>query len=98
MRHSIHTLSICANSKVSAACSCAPWQHLTFFALLHLPPPQPERRTPDGLVLLADPEMGRENPAELKAQKLARSMTRGVADKWVQHDGCACHGRLNCAF
>lgn len=46
-----------------------------------LPPVQLDRKTPDGLSVLQDPEMGRENPAELKAQKLARSMARGIADK-----------------
>ena len=30
--------------------------------------------------------MGRENPAELKAQKLARSVTRGVIDRDLKPD------------
>lgn len=30
--------------------------------------------------------MGRENPAELKAQKLARSVTRGIIDRTLKPD------------
>ena len=33
-----------------------------------------------------DPEVGRDNPAELKAQKLARSFTRGVVDRTLRPD------------
>ena len=33
-----------------------------------------------------DPEVGRDNPAELKAQKLARSFTRGVVDRSLRPD------------
>ena len=35
---------------------------------------------------LQDPEVGRDNPAELKAQKLARSFTRGVVDRSLRPD------------
>eukprot|EP00877_Chromochloris_zofingiensis_P002248 jgi/Chrzof1/12023/Cz06g18140.t1 len=35
----------------------------------------------DDIILLHDPEVGWENPAELKAAKLARSLTRGVIDR-----------------
>lgn len=34
-----------------------------------------------GILLLHDPQVGWENPAELKAQKLARSLTRGIIDR-----------------
>ncbi|KAL6752332.1 putative phosphatidylinositol 3-kinase [Haematococcus lacustris] len=46
--------------------------------------PQPatvDRSVVEGIVVLEDAEVGRDNPAELKAQKLARSLTRGVIDK-----------------
>ncbi|KAG2448608.1 hypothetical protein HYH02_006498 [Chlamydomonas schloesseri] len=33
------------------------------------------------LIRLVDPEVGRDNPAELKAQKLARGLQRGVLDR-----------------
>lgn len=39
-----------------------------------------------GIILLHDPEIGRENPAELKAQKLARSVTRGMVDRNLKPD------------
>eukprot|EP00873_Tetraselmis_striata_P009874 jgi/Tetstr1/430138/TSEL_019971.t1 len=35
---------------------------------------------------LHDPEVGRDNPTELKAQKLARSLTRGVIDRDLKPD------------
>ena len=35
----------------------------------------------DDLIVIADSEVGRENPAELKAAKLARSLARGHADR-----------------
>jgi phosphatidylinositol 3-kinase len=38
------------------------------------------------LVLLVDAEVGRENPAEAKAAKLARSLTRGLVDKRLKPD------------
>ncbi len=38
------------------------------------------------LILLHDAEVGRENPAEAKAQKLARSLTRGMVDKRLKPD------------
>lgn len=38
------------------------------------------------LMLLHDAEVGRENPAEAKAQKLARSLTRGMVDKKLKPD------------
>ncbi|EFJ45030.1 hypothetical protein VOLCADRAFT_40672, partial [Volvox carteri f. nagariensis] len=34
-----------------------------------------------GIIRLLDPEVGRDNPAELKAQKLARGLQRGVLDR-----------------
>ena len=34
-----------------------------------------------------DPEVGKDNPAELKAQKLARSLTRGVIDRDLKPNG-----------
>ena len=33
-------------------------------------------------------QAGRENPAELKAQKLARSLTRGVVDRDLKPNRC----------
>jgi hypothetical protein len=39
-----------------------------------------------GVIVLHDPEVGRENPAELKAQKLARSVTRGMVDRNLKPD------------
>ena len=33
-----------------------------------------------GIILMHDPEVGRENPSEIKAQKLARSTGRGLVD------------------
>ena len=43
--------------------------------------------TPGGsLMLLVDAEVGRENPAEAKAAKLARSLTRGMVDKRLKPD------------
>lgn len=39
-----------------------------------------------GIIQLNDPEIGRENPAELKAQKLARSVTRGMVDRNLKPD------------
>ncbi|GAB4822067.1 hypothetical protein N2152v2_009113 [Parachlorella kessleri] len=39
-----------------------------------------------GVIQLHDPEVGRENPAELKAQKLARSVTRGMVDRALKPD------------
>lgn len=38
------------------------------------------------LLPLYDPEVGRENPSELKAQKLARSVTRGLVDRDLKPD------------
>lgn len=38
------------------------------------------------LILLHDAEVGRENPAEAKAAKLARSLTRGLVDKKLKPD------------
>eukprot|EP00887_Chlorella_sp_A99_P006299 scaffold3.g6299.t1 len=38
------------------------------------------------IILLSDPEVGRENPSELKAQKLARSLTRGLVDRALKPD------------
>lgn len=38
------------------------------------------------IILLHDPEVGTENPADLKAQKLARSMNRGMVDKNMKPD------------
>lgn len=38
------------------------------------------------LIVLHDSEMGRDNPAELKAQKLARSLTRGMVDHDLKPD------------
>ncbi|MEW5302904.1 MAG: hypothetical protein WDW36_005643 [Sanguina aurantia] len=40
-----------------------------------------EKSAMQGIVVLHDPEVGRDNPAELKAQKLARSLTRGLIDR-----------------
>ena len=37
-------------------------------------------------VLLQDPEVGWENPSEKKAQKLARSATRGLVDRDLKPD------------
>ena len=45
------------------------------------PPGRPTDESNDGLVTLIDTELGRDNPAELKAQKLARSLTRGMVDR-----------------
>eukprot|EP00200_Dunaliella_tertiolecta_P009890 CAMPEP_0202375868 /NCGR_PEP_ID=MMETSP1127-20130417/6472_1 /ASSEMBLY_ACC=CAM_ASM_000462 /TAXON_ID=3047 /ORGANISM="Dunaliella tertiolecta, Strain CCMP1320" /LENGTH=1054 /DNA_ID=CAMNT_0048973485 /DNA_START=2551 /DNA_END=5712 /DNA_ORIENTATION=+ len=39
------------------------------------------------IIVLHDPEVGRDNPAELKAQKLARSVTRGVIDRDLKPNG-----------
>lgn len=58
---------------------------------LALPPCQPpqQRPQPPALSLTlthALGQVGRENPAELKAQKLARSVTRGVVDRNLKPD------------
>lgn len=48
-------------------------------------PLEPARHTPgSGRATLFDPEVGRPNPSELKAQKLARGVTRGLVDKDVK--------------
>lgn len=47
-------------------------------------PPTP--RADSALIVLHDSEMGRDNPSELKAQKLARSLTRGMVDHNLKPD------------
>jgi hypothetical protein len=41
---------------------------------------------PGSLVLVQDPELGRENPAEAKFAKLRRSLSRGVVDRRLKPD------------
>lgn len=41
---------------------------------------------PGSIVMLFDPELGRDNPCEFKAQKLARGLSRGVVDRGLKPD------------
>ncbi|KAK9811578.1 hypothetical protein WJX72_006428 [[Myrmecia] bisecta] len=53
---------------------------------LGLTPEAPPNTRGSSLILVHDPEVGRSNPAELKAQKLARSGTRGLIDRDLKPD------------